>query len=608
MNEPYRGFEVSEYATAGDAEITSQKTAEMRQKYEARNEHRDFSVYYQEMGAATRAKAEALLPYFGGEIGEGSVIVDAGSGTGQVAALVAQELRGAKVYAQDISHEALETSTLERALIHPIYGNVVEQNFPNNSIDLKYSSTTGHEVASVDEVADQTAENAGMRLFVRHTLKELVPGGRLVIRDMAKASGSQPIYMRILSDVGQGEVAPGTPSEDINYDSLSSAALLERFHAEFTVHKPKGQEHAFECEKVEFDGEDYFKILPQWAQEFYLRKDYTGNWRQELHEKYTYWTPDDAKRVLEEEGFINVRVIPEYNEWIIKNRLKGKVALYEMGEDNTLKEVDFPPTHFVVIGEKPRRDDVEKQAAAPVDAGQRYQELFETISIQEDEGKIKIGDKEFQIEPEPILGTKKLVWRLRDDPNRVLKVVRSDTLNDHNVFKSMYQMIGRQDVLEEMGTPYLKILEYDEAGPPYRYVVQEAAPDGAPSAAQLIGKGELNEEDIRQMAAIVNAYEKGKQWQLDTNPFSWFRVTKEDGSTEMVYASSKVYRFQEDWEFRRVGLLQWLEPQYVTRGEHFMAAIPNMIEYQELGKKWQEGGDMIDKWKKYLAETLQPNL
>lgn len=552
-------------------------------------EGRDFSTMAWQMNAASEDKANSIFPFFKIQR-EGAIIVDKGSGTGQVAELAGKQFREAKIYAVDTSHEFMEMADQDKALIRLVYGNVLTQIFPDNTVDEEYFSTCLHEPESDQPGAAYTA--------LAITFNELIPGGQVVVRDFAKPERKEPIYMKIISNVGE-DVPKNAKPEDIDYTRLSTRALLERFKLEF---RGGGQ---FDYEEVEIEGEKYIKIEPEWAAEFYLRKDYVGNWRQELHEKYMYWTPIEAVQKLNGLGYVNTKVTPDPNAYILNNRLYGKIALYEMGEDGKLKDYDFPITHMVFSGEKP---DGEGKMAKPQELPfVNYKDLFATIKIDTGAGVVQIGEEKFEvIHGEPIIGTKKLIFRLKDRPKEILKVVRGDTRNDHNVFKSMFQTIERQRVLREMGTPHLPILDYDQKGPPYRYLIQEAAPEGSVNAADLIKEGKLTETDIRQIAEIVNRYEKGKTWQLDTNPFSWFRITKEDGRTEMIYASSKVYSYDERWEFRRVGLLQWLDPIYVENARRLSAAIPKEKEYETLINNWGAPNDQISSWRKYLDPQVSP--
>ncbi|MFA6437250.1 MAG: methyltransferase domain-containing protein [Candidatus Paceibacterota bacterium] len=563
----------------------------LEEHFEVADEHRDFTIYNQSLDAATLAKVDSIAPYFNVE--DGDVIVDAGSGTGQVAELIARTFPHTRVYGEDLSHEQLEQASDRGSLVRLLHADAREKVFPSGSVKVKYYSTSLHE-------AESFGGQGSARKAMENTFLELEAGGRVIVRDFAKPENQEPVYMKIISKAGLEKVPEGTVKEDIDYNELSTSALFDRFHQEF-----RGG-NAFDYERVIIDGEEYIKLSPEWAHEFYLRKDYTGNWRSEIEEKYTYWTPEEAKRVLEEIGYVNVQIVPDPNEWILKNRLQGKIGLYKM-TDEGLEKTDFPMTHMVVVAEKPEAvfEDAEEQKILPEEVD--YKKILNSISVDLEREVVNIGGQEFQIDRESIkIGTKKIILRLKEYPDLVLKFVRGDTRNDHNVFKSMYQIIERQKTLDEFGVPHLNIIDSDKEGPPFRYVIQERAPEGAPSAADLIMQGNLTEEDIKQIAEIVNKFEKSKKWQIDSNPFSWFRITKENGSTQMVYISGKVYRYDEAWEFRKIGLLQWIDSDYVKQGKDFCAAIPTKKDYEEFWQKWQSGGGTIDIWKKYLDIRLQP--
>jgi ubiquinone/menaquinone biosynthesis C-methylase UbiE len=564
---------------------------ELAEHFVAAGEHRDLTIYNSSLDAATSAKANSILPHF--HVEDGDIIVDAGSGTGQLAELIARTFPHTRVYGEDLSHEQLEQAGDKGSLVRLIHADAREKVFPSDSIKVKYYSTSIHEIESF-------GGPGSARKAMENTFLELEAGGRVIIRDFAKPESKEPVYMKILSRVGLENVPEGTAKEDIDYNALSASALFNRFHEEF-----RGG-NAFDYERITIDGEEYIKLSPEWAHEFYLRKDYTGNWKSEIEEKYTYWTPEEAKRILEEIGYTNVQTIPDPNEWILKNRLQDKIELFNM-TNGGLEKTDFPMTHMVIVAEKPKTTSENPEEAETLPEAVDYKKILDSIHVDLENEVVKIGNQEFQIDRESIeIGTKKIILRLKEHPDLVLKFVRNDTHNDHNVFKSMYQTIERQKILDELNVPHLDIVDSDHDGPPFRYVIQERAPEGSRSAADLIEQGSLTEEDIKQIAEIVNKFEKGKKWQIDSNPFSWFRMTKEDGSTQMVYVSGKVYRYDEAWEFKKIGLLQWINPNYIRQGKEFCATIPTKKDYENFWQRWQDGGGMIDIWKKYLNKENQP--
>lgn len=581
---------MSELVTHSQAEVN----ATIRNQLDLANEHRDYKIYTRSMDAALEAKARSIFPHFG-PLYEGAIVVDAGSGTAKLSELAAQEFERAHIVALDKSHELLEMSKDNQSLVRLKYGDIAEQNFPDNSVAVKYFSTSLHEVGSF--MGNDAIESA-----IKASFAENEPGGRLIIRDFAKPESTTPVYMQIKSDVGFDDIQDASRAGIIDYSLLSPRALFQRFHQEF-----RGG-NAFDYEIVTIDGLEYVKIDPEWAHEYYLRKDYTANWRQEISEKYTYWTPQDALKALTDAGYEHIRVIPDPNDFILNNRLVGKIGLFEMDQDGILQAIPFPMTHMVVVGEKPQngtklyRED-EKTPFETVD----YVKL--KASIDFDGERVTIGNESFEVDTsKPIhTGSKKNVYWLKGLPTQVLKVVRTDGYNDHTYFKSMYQSIEHEYVLDQYKVPHAHINGVDPEGPPFRYFIQEAAPEDAVSASDLIRNGELTEKDVEQMATLVNMFELQKKWQLDTNPFNWQRVTNEDGTTQMYYVDGKVYRYDEEWEFRRIGLLQWINASYVTGTDVRTAFIPKTKEYEALVQKWEsETGQVAIWWKKYLHPFLQP--
>ncbi|OHB21177.1 MAG: hypothetical protein A3J67_04650 [Parcubacteria group bacterium RIFCSPHIGHO2_02_FULL_48_10b] len=584
---------------------------EIRKEFEAANEDRDYSIYTRSLDAALEAKTQSVLPHFNAE--EGDVVVDAGSGTGAFAEYAARHLRGVRVYALDLSHELLERAVERETLARMIYGNVAEQNFPDNSIKVKTFLSVCHELFSF-------GGESALRQALQAALRELVPGGRTIIRDFAKPEQQEPVYMKILSRAGLDRSPEGTPGNPIDYNILSARALLERFRQEFNGGG------AFAYELMNIGGEEYIKMLPEWAHEFYLRKDYTANWRQEIREKYTFWTPEQARRSMTEMGYTNIQVIPAPNNYVLQKRLQGKVELFEM-KNGALVLMPFPATHMIIVAEKPQATTrpsgtklAQENWTARPSAVERalpkainYAEILKTIVHDPAARSVRIGNKEFHLEnEEPTRGSKKLIFTLKGEPARLLKTVRPDTLNPHNAFTSLFQTIERERILDDYHIPHTRIQGYDKEGPPYRYLIQDATPKTAQSAADLIRTGTLTEDDIREITEFIGIFEQEKKWQLDTNPFNWFRVEEAGKTPHLVYVDGKVYRYDERWEFRRIGLLQWLNPNYVARAVDNSAAIPTAQESQRLSAAWKSSApgefhpEMLVWWKRHLNPSITP--
>jgi len=561
-------------------------------KLAAANRGRDVTVYATAMDASEDWKAGLIFPHL--IIPEGGRILDLGGGTGALAERAARFFSHSQVYVQDLSHELLEIADHRRSVIRLVYGDALQQQFPDNSLHGAYCCSTGHEI-------EQFGGPGSMHKVANIAYQQLLPGARFVVRDFVKPNISGDVYMRIIPK-GDGIDDLGSIQDftTLDYNTLSTRALFERFHAEF---QGGG---AFEYERVTVGGGEYIRLSAEFAYEFYMHKDYTTNWRNEVHEKYSYWTEEEAQAVFEAAGFEDVNVIPEHNDWIRINRLEGQIALFSLDSSGTLLPVDFPPTHMVVVGQKPGKL-MAPVGAQPLLPHVNYEELLGQISINDTETVVSVNGKEFNIIPDTrIEGTKRLVFNLVGEPKQVLKIPRIDAPNAHNCFKAMGQAIDRQDILRANEVPTLIITDCDPDGPPYRYLVQDALPEGAECAADLIKNGELTERDVKQVAKIVNRFELKKQRQLDTNPFNWYRVTDSAGKSEMVYIDSKVYLYDEKWAFSRVGLLQWCVPELVQNATQHCAGIPTSMYADELSAWWHVDSEVVGWWKKHLNPHLQP--
>jgi ubiquinone/menaquinone biosynthesis C-methylase UbiE len=564
---------------------------ETLQRRKLQHEGRDYKIYTRSMDAAIEAKAHSILSRFG-EVPENATIVDIGSGTGKLAEYIARFYRNqnVEVYAVDVSHELLEIAENNRSFMNLVYGDATElDSLPGNWADISYHGTVGHEINTL-------LGEEGLQKALKATLHILKPGGREVWRDFAKPNIQGNVLMQIIAESGTDHIDEATTDGFLDYSKLSTQALFRLFHTEFLGG------NAFEYSTVTIDGTSYIELPARFAHEFMLRKDYTANWRQEIEEEYLYWTPDDAMQALEDAGFVDVRVEPDDNEFIRTNRLDGKVAVYQRNGDE-LKELTFD-THMVVVGHKPAVEGVEEYKGP--DPAVDYQKILDTIIVNSEDGSASIGDHAFKLDASVGMGAHKRVFKLQGE-DKVIKIVRPDRPNTHNVFKAMLQMIERQYVLEEHSVPHMPLTSVDPEGPPYRFVTQEIIPDESQSAAELILNGGLTENDVMHMAEIVNDFELGKEWQLDTNPHNWYRVHDENGEARMVYIGGTVYAYDEKWEFSRVGLLQWVDTTFVESGEYSSSAIPKAYEAAEFAGTWATlDTENARLWRKYLSPALQP--
>ena len=551
---------------------------------------RDLTIYTRLMDAALEAKAQSILSRFE-DIPENASIVDIGSGTGQIAEYIARFYHNlhVNVYAVDVSHDLLDIADSQKTFIHLIYADATELSpIPDSSADVTIHGTIGHEIYTFHG-------KLGLDKTLSSTFRILKPGGMEVWRDFAKPSIEGPVLMKILEEGGTDNVDEATQDGFLDYSVLSTRKLFECFYEEFMGG------HAFEYSLVSRNGDEYIQLPARFAHEFCLRKDYTANWRQEICEEYLYWTMEDAQLAFESAGYTGVKVYEDDSAYIRENRLRGKVALYEDTEDG-IKEIE-PITHMVLVARKPQdANSITKQTIPSVD----YSALIDSIHVDQVLGEIRVGDRVFKIRSNVGIGSHKRGYML-DNEEHIIKIVRSDRPNVHNIFKTMQQMIDRQYILDEYDVPYMPIIEADPDGPPYRYIIQQKIPQHSLCAAQLIMQHSLTEEDVKQMCRIINSFELKKKWQIDTNPYNWYRRSFEDGSTEMTYIGGTIFLYDEQWDFKRIGLLQWCTPQFIQASEHISAIIPKASEAESFAKEWESHQrEHYIWWKKYLSAVIQP--
>ena len=318
--------------------------SEAKNSMESANHGRDYDTYTAKMDAAVEAKVASLFSRFN-IFFDGMVLVDAGSGTGLIAERIAQECESIgvspQVFAIDISHAYSEFFSQQQS-ITTLFGDAAEQLFPDDSVAIKYYSTSGHEIASFGGGASR------MVTAIQNSFLELQPGGQLLIRDFVKPENTGSILMELseTNGINQNQISLDTT---IEHQSLSTLALFKQFHREFAGG------NAFAFEEITIDGKTLIVLEPEWAYEFYMRKEYTNNWKNEIHEKYSYWTLAEAKDILEVAGFENVQVEPDPNQYMLSNWLEGQVNLYQQNQAGTLELLPFPATHMVISGNKPLR-------------------------------------------------------------------------------------------------------------------------------------------------------------------------------------------------------------------------------------------------------------
>lgn len=215
--------------------------------------------------------------------------------------------------------------------------------FRENSMDTIHTGSLTHEIESYGSHEDLLA-------FITNRSRELKPGGVWINRDVVGPEDRNATVLLWAEDVS-GSLSTGEsrsfPGEVTKFwlDSLSTRGRFYRFARDFR--SAEGYQLPFQ--EVLREGEVWFELRMEDAAEFLLTKDYTDNWKSEMHERFCFWSFGEWQQALEAQGF---RILPESrtyrNPWVVQNRFEGKVRLQDLrGED-----LEWPPTHMVMIAEK----------------------------------------------------------------------------------------------------------------------------------------------------------------------------------------------------------------------------------------------------------------
>lgn len=320
---------------------------------------RDYNTYARGMAGTIANKfrdiAEAIRP---------GRIVDEGCADGALLVAVARAFPDSDLYGVDLSSEfAARFQERQRAgefggaYTHFLLRNLMDSLFDDDSIDTTICNSTLHELWSY---ADQEKT---VRRYLSLKLAQLCPGGRLVVRDVVgPENGNTRILLRCARE--DGEKLPANLPDDRDASwlrSLSTSARFQLFARDFLAGRRQRDPSApvFAYEEAPGDGatQGFFTTL-RGAAEFLSKKDYTDNWRSEMHEEFCFWSHSRWREEILRAGFqildagdTNAGSRVYVNPWLVENRYRGKVSLWTPDGATNLP---YPPTNQVLVAVKPR--------------------------------------------------------------------------------------------------------------------------------------------------------------------------------------------------------------------------------------------------------------
>lgn len=295
-----------------------------------RGDKKSYQHYLEAMDAIAIEKVASASVFF--EPKHGNTIVDVGMASGTSSAILAKLFPKMQIIGVDINPKmvqiAQETYHSPNLSFREDDGEKLNS-FKNNSVNGFFNCSAIHHITSYNGYDSNRAFNT-----LRRQVELLKDKGVLVIRDFVKPQEQEVILE--LSSVDK----PDRPSDAELFIQFAQTARSLALPSErgFPIQEIK----ALKKETRRFQA-FYTDVV-----EFIRRKDYYENWEIELQEEYGYFTQEEFEETFRELGLRIVLASPIYNQWIINNRYKNQLAIYDL----LGKEIGFPPTNFLIAGEK----------------------------------------------------------------------------------------------------------------------------------------------------------------------------------------------------------------------------------------------------------------
>ncbi|NER16633.1 class I SAM-dependent methyltransferase [Spongiivirga citrea] len=311
-------------------------------------ESRDYNSYVRQMDEIAEIKFQETSSFIqAGRIGDigcavGSWIKQASEAT----TLFESDFYGIEVARQlfDICNQRKHNGEFANPNVFFAQKNAVTSLvFEEESMNTIHTSSLTHEIESYGNRND-------LLQFIENRYAELAPNGVWINRDViGPENGNELVLMKLRQDDGSNN-DPFKGCQDQqelkNYlNGLSTFSRFLRFAADFR--KEEQDQIEYTIEKV--NEVEYIRLKHRDAADFMLTKDYTDNWKSEMHERFCFWSIVDWKKALQKVGFTIDSATHAYsNPWIVDNRFANKVELYDL----SLNKMKYPPTNALIIARK----------------------------------------------------------------------------------------------------------------------------------------------------------------------------------------------------------------------------------------------------------------
>jgi SAM-dependent methyltransferase len=285
-------------------------------------------------------------------------IVDEGCADGALLAEISRDFPDSDLFGIDLSAE-FASRFLERqragefggAYVHFFHRNLFDRIFEPESIDTTLCNSTLHEIWSYGDGEKSVCS------YLAEKLRQLRPGGRLLIRDVVGPDDARREVRLWCSDQDGQNLSPAEISQHQDRSAAWLRQLSTRSRFFLFAKDFLGGQSGFSFKEELQRNRPTFQLTLRFAAEFLSKKDYIDNWSSEMNEEFCFWNFSKWKQVLTEIGFqIYENPNPPAetsrvytNPWIVNHRYAGHAEIADLDG----QVLPWPPTNMILVAEKP---------------------------------------------------------------------------------------------------------------------------------------------------------------------------------------------------------------------------------------------------------------
>jgi cyclopropane fatty-acyl-phospholipid synthase-like methyltransferase len=270
------------------------------------SEERDYNEYVTLMDASVNQKINDMFKHI--IFIPNTIILDLGCGSGLLTYHLAQLYPHNKVIGVDICENLVKQANDKYKL-----SNLEFIQSPLNTIQFSnvsniILSSVLHEVYSYSTHETHHDKLQTVYDFISHIYTFLVQFGKIIIRDFIRPENETDIVM----------FEHQHSDHNINTEFTNFIKLIQATNKSYSSNI-----HGLLLEYKK-NGNMYLTNMETFY-EYIFRKDYHVNWKEELNERYGFWNIHEVEHLRSLlKGTIKTTFLD--NEWILNNRIKGKIV------------------------------------------------------------------------------------------------------------------------------------------------------------------------------------------------------------------------------------------------------------------------------------------